>query len=98
MSPEPPDDQTTAHRVTQVHQELREFKAETAIRFDGVDRRFDAVDRRFDAIDDRLDRVEKRIVESEVRLSTEIVGLQGTLHDIRDLLRAQAAGKRPLRG
>ena len=91
MSPEPPDDQTTAHRVTQVHQELREFTAETATRFD-------AVDRRFDAIDDRLDRVEKRIVESEVRLSTEIVGLQGTLHDIRDLLRAQAAGKRPLRG
>ena len=91
MSTEPPDDQTTAHRVTQVHQELREFTAETATRFD-------AVDRRFDAIDDRLDRVEKRIVESEVRLSTEIVGLQGTLHDIRDLLRAQAAGKRPLRG
>jgi len=36
---------------------------------------------------ERLGRLERRQVETEVRLSTEIVGLVGAVHEVRDALR-----------
>jgi hypothetical protein len=57
-----------AMRESWTDERLDYFRAETAQRFDAVDKRFDAVDQRFDAVDQRLDAVDQRLDAVEVGL------------------------------
>lgn len=46
------------------------------------------VNQKFDEVGQKFEEVGARIVDSELRTATEITALRGTLHEVRDELRA----------
>ena len=53
--------------VAAVLAELREFRAETRLRFEQVDKRFEQVDKRFKQVDKRFEQVDKRFEQVDKR-------------------------------
>ena len=83
----------TVRILQEVREDIREFKAEVARSFEGIDRRFEAVDRRFDDMDRRFDMFREevraefrathlRITESDVRHATQMTQLIGMMREM----------------
>jgi hypothetical protein len=53
-----------------------------------LSRRIDATNERLDVTNERLEGISRRLVDSEIRVATALTGMQGTLGDVVDLLRA----------
>jgi chromosome segregation ATPase len=71
---------------TQVLIEIRDEVRKTNARLDQTNARLDQTNARLDQTNERLDRAEARQTEAEVRISTEIVGVVGAIHELRDIL------------
>ncbi|RMF31086.1 MAG: DUF3782 domain-containing protein [Chloroflexi bacterium] len=54
--------------VDRLETEVREFRRETARRFEQVDRRFEQVDQRFEQVDQRFEQVDRRLSKLEQRM------------------------------
>ena len=57
-----------AMRESWTDERLDDFRAETALRFDEIDRRFDKVDKRFDRMEAKFDRIDARFERLDERL------------------------------
>jgi len=56
-----------AMRESWTDERLDDFRAETARRFDTIDRRFDKIDERFDKIDERFERIDAKFDRVDAR-------------------------------
>ncbi|MCY0898564.1 MAG: hypothetical protein OWU33_06435 [Firmicutes bacterium] len=61
-------------QITEIRQDLADFKKAVDERFNAIDRRFEAIDRRFEAIDRRFEAMERRF-EAMDRRWTWALGL-----------------------
>jgi len=66
-------------RQSWTDERLDDFRAETAQRFDAVDKRFDAVEKRFETVDKRFETVEDKMLAGFERLDAKMDALQRTL-------------------
>jgi hypothetical protein len=80
-----------AMRESWTDQRLDEFAADTASRFDGIDKRLDGVDRRLGKIEGRLDGVDMRLDLLEQSMSD---GFHRIDTDMRELRSQNAAFQR----
>lgn len=85
-------------RESWTDQRLDEFAADTASRFDGVDKRFDGVDKRLDGVDRRLGKIEGRLDGVDMRLDLLEQSMSDGFHridtDMRELRSQNAAFQR----
>ena len=82
---------TPTDRTIEILREIRDAVRVTNGRLDATNERLDATNERLERnhaeLSDRLTELSNRMTETEVRLATEIVALNGTVIQVRDLLR-----------
>ena len=71
----------TVEVLREIRDDARLFREETRAGFAAVGQKFEEVGQKFEEVG-------RRIVDSEVRTATAISDLAGTLHEVRDELRA----------
>ncbi len=81
----------TVEVLKDIRGELGAFRRDVNERLDATNASIDGTNARADATNERLDALERRQTSSEVRIATEIVGVVGAIHELRDVIVADRA-------